>query len=131
MNLPQRSGEDWERIEGPLRALDGELEAFAERHSIQLSRNFRQWPERSLRWTDELERHIQILLHDEENLLFSVWLAAWRDEGDVRHWKRLSLATAEPIEQLRERLGALLDEARTTVCAWTAGDLAPRGDNVR
>jgi len=130
MSIPERDPEDWARIEGPLRRLDGELEAFAERHAVQLTRNFRQWPERSLRWTDDLERHIQILLQDEENLLFSVWLAAWRDEGEIRHWKRVSVATAVPIEQIEENLSGLLDRGRATLAAWSADDLAPRGANL-
>ena len=131
MAIRPRSTKAWTRIEGPLRALDDELEAYAERHGLRLSRNFREWPERSLRWQDDLERPIQIMLPDGTNLLFGVWLAAWRDEGEVRHWKRASLAAGKTIGQIEERLPALLDEAKQTVCAWTADDLVPRGSNVR
>lgn len=54
--------EAWERLEAPLRRLDDRLDAFAAEHGLGVQRNYHNWPHRSLYWSDELERAIEIAL---------------------------------------------------------------------
>ncbi|MGI9657729.1 MAG: hypothetical protein ACR2OD_02380 [Gaiellaceae bacterium] len=54
--------EVWERLEAPLRRLDGEIDAFAGRNAMSVVRNYHNWPHRSLQWTDDLKRAIEITL---------------------------------------------------------------------
>ncbi|MBW2422108.1 MAG: hypothetical protein JRH19_26485 [Deltaproteobacteria bacterium] len=119
----QRGGEEWERIESPLRELDGTLDAFAKRHGMELTKNFAGWPERSLTWTDGVERKIQVLLGDEQSLRFNVWIMACEDRADGRFWKRKALANGLPLAVLREKLPDWLDEGQRLLTSWSAEDL--------
>jgi hypothetical protein len=121
--IVQRGEEEWERIESPLRELDGVLDDFAKRHGMELTRNFAGWPERSLARTDEFERKIQVLLGDEESLRFNVWIMACEDRADGRFWKRKALANGLPIAALREKLPAYLDEGQRLLASWSVEDL--------
>ena len=122
-DVVQRSDEEWKRIESPLRELDPELEAFASRHAMELTSNFAGWPERSLSWSEGVERTIQVLLADEESVLFNVWIMAREDRPDGRFWKRKALASRLPIEALRNGLPGFLDEGRRLLDSWSAEDL--------
>lgn len=117
------SPESWDRIEGPLRALDPTLEAFAHEHGMSLGRNHHGWPERSLRWGRPVGRLIQIYLDDEERLTWNVWLCASEDRPSGRRWRREFLRKAVPIEEISGDLGTLLDEARRLVEGWSPRDL--------
>jgi hypothetical protein len=119
----QRSEEEWERIESPLRDLDGELGAFAKRHAMELTTNFAGWPERSLTWTDGIERKIQILLGDEESLRFNVWIMACEDRPDGRFWKRKALANGASIAAIHENLSTYLEEGQRLLASWSVEDL--------
>ena len=55
------SPEEWERLQEPLRELDPQLSAFAERWDMELASNAAGWPERSLVWFEGVERRIQSL----------------------------------------------------------------------
>ncbi len=124
----ERNEEDWERIESPLRGLDAPLEGYAASNAMDLSKNFKNWPERSLRWcTDEVERHIQVVLGDEENLLFHVWLVASQSREDGLYLKRASVANGLPVDVLQAKLESLLDQSRDLLNEWGAGDLKRRG----
>jgi hypothetical protein len=119
----ERSEEEWERIESPLREFDGVLDAFAKQHGMELTKNFAGWPERSITQTDEFERKIQVLLGDEESLRFNVWIMACEDRPDGRFWKRKALANGLPIDVLREKLPAFLEEGQRLLGSWSVEDL--------
>lgn len=123
MDVVQRSKEEWERIESPLRELDVALDAFAKRHGMELTSNFAGWPERSLSWSDGIERTIQVLLGDEESLRFNVWIMACEDRPDGRFWKRKALANGLPMAAVRENLPDYLDQGRRLLVSWSVEDL--------
>jgi hypothetical protein len=50
------SEEEWERIEAPLRTIDAGIAAFAERNGLIGSKNYHNWPERSLRCAEAPDR---------------------------------------------------------------------------
>jgi hypothetical protein len=114
-------------MESPLRKLDASLDAFATCHQMKLTKNYKEWPERSLCWGEEMERQIQVLLGDEEGLRFNVWIAAWQDREDGRYWKRASLANVLSIEEIQMRLDEILENGREALDSWSEEDLVRRG----
>jgi hypothetical protein len=116
--------EEWKRLEGPLRDIDEPIEAFARRHGMAISRNYHNWPERSLRWDSNPERLIQVYLEDEERLTWNLWLCAGQDRGGQRFWKNQMLRRNVPMSEIRPVIERLLDEALTIVGSWQEEDLS-------
>jgi hypothetical protein len=113
----------WDKLEIPLRALDGELRAFAERYGIALSSNSRNWPDRSIVWGSPIRRLIQIYLADEERVTYSVWVCASEDRGDKRYWRRELLKEAVSIGEIAAELPELLERSRSLLERWTSETL--------
>jgi hypothetical protein len=116
--------EDWKRLEGPLRDVDAPIDAFAKRHGMAVSRNYHNWPERSLRWGSSPERLIQIYLEDEGRLTWNLWLCASQDRGGQRFWKHQVLRHNIPMGEISPAIEQLLDEALRIVGSWRAEDLS-------
>lgn len=117
------SDAEWERLESPLRQLDGVIEAFAKAHSLAVSKNARGWPNRSMRWGDPLSRLIQIYLEDEKQLTFALWVSAYEDRDGVRYWKKHTLRERMTAEVLLGELPRDLVEAFDRVSSWSKADL--------
>ena len=117
------SRETWDRIEAPLRPLDPALEAFAHKLGVPLTRNSRNWPERSLRWGEPVSRLIQLYLEDEDRLTWTLWVCASEDRTSARYWRRESLRKDVPIEEISSHLASLLDQAHQLVTRWSSKDL--------
>jgi hypothetical protein len=113
----------WETLEMPLRALDGELRAFSERHGIALTSNSRNWPDRSMVWGNSIQRLIQIYLADEGRVTYSFWLCASEDRGSKRYWRREFLREAVPIGEIAGDLPELLERGRSLLEGWTSETL--------
>ena len=109
---------EWERIESPLRAFDSELDIFSKRFSIPVSRNGRDWPDRSLIWGEPVSRLIQIYLADEKRLVYNFWLCASEDRGNKRYWKRQFLKEKVPASEILAELSELLVRGRTLLESW-------------
>jgi hypothetical protein len=121
------SREDWDRLEAPLRRVDAELDAFAGRHGMALTKNHHSWPERSLTWVDGVERKIQVLLQDAAALTYNVWVVAWEDRADGRYWKRKAIANGLPEPELHAKLAELLEAGRAALAEWAVEDLERAG----
>jgi hypothetical protein len=113
----------WETLEMPLRALDVELQAYAERNGVALTTNSRNWPDRSLVWGHSIRRLIQIYLADESRLTYSFWLCASEDRGNKRYWKKQFLREAVPIGEIAADLPNLLEQGRSLLEGWTSETL--------
>ena len=114
---------DWRRVEAPLLELDNDLSAFALRYSICLTKNHKDWPERSLRWGKGIEFLIQVYLADEAALTFNVWLCASQDRNECRYWKREFLVEGMPVTDFRRSFASLLSAARVKVESWSEDQL--------
>jgi hypothetical protein len=121
------SEDEWERLEAPLKTLDGALAAYEESHGLFLSKNYHNWPERSLSWGAVTKRLIQIYLNDERHLTFNLWLCASEDRGSQRYWKKRFVKEAVPIREIEKNLNQLLDAARAEVESWTSDKLEIAG----
>lgn len=114
---------EWKRLTKPLKALDRTLKQFASEQGLSLLRDTRNWPERSFRWGDPIERLIQIYLADDSRLTWTFWICVVEDRTDGRYWKRALLKEEVSIEEISEHLPELLREAYAQVTTWTAADL--------
>lgn len=85
--------------------------------------NYRNWPDRSLAWSGELQRRIELFFEGETASTCTLSAVAWQDRPDGRYWKHEIVAKAVPILTVQGRLFELLDRARVTADSWTAGDL--------
>jgi len=122
------SKNEWERMEAPLLRIDHVLESFASSHELQLRRNYHNWPERSLMWNSSgVKKLIQIFLHDEQKLTFTVWICASEDRGAGRFWKQTKLRDAIALEEISAELGGLLCECKAILDGWKEADLEPVG----
>jgi hypothetical protein len=112
--------EEWQRIEAPIKSLDPELERFAALHSLAITRNGRDWPDRSMVWGDDVRCLIQLYLDDAETLGINLWICASQDRDRDRYWRREFLCKGAPVEDVTTRLGELLDTAKTRLDRWSS-----------
>ena len=118
------SREGWDRITEPLLGLDPILAAFAEDRGLVLGKNTHNWPDRTFRWEDSLERLIQIYLADQSTLTWHLWICASEDRSDGwRYSKREHLAYGVTAQELELDLSRLLADAWKRVTAWKTADL--------
>jgi hypothetical protein len=115
--------EGWRRLEAPLKEIDAVLEAFAAGHELNVSRNSRGDPERSL-WNDgHVRRLIQIFVGDEKAPTYKVWLCASQDRGRERYWKRRFITEAATSTELKSSIGEWLSEGYAELFGWSEDDL--------
>jgi hypothetical protein len=117
-NGHQGSRADWLRLEAPLLELDPVLSEFARIRGLSISKNYHDWPERSLVWGSGVRRLIQLYLQDSETLRFNLWLCASQDRGSSRFWKKDFLFERRLMDEFRPQLFALLDEGYALVNSW-------------
>ncbi len=113
---------DWQRAEAPLRRLDPVLDAFAGQHRLRITRNLKDWPERSIAWGDSIRLLIQVYLTDPQHLTFNVWLCASHDRGDQRYWKHEMPVRGLPVEAFENDFASLLREAKAKLESWSEAD---------
>src|SRR5580698_8569922 len=81
--------EEWNHIEAPIAAIDADLEEFSRKHGIAITKNLKDWPERSLSWNvGDVRCLIQVYLKSEKMLTLNFWICASQDRGSDRYWKR-------------------------------------------
>ncbi|MBZ5499658.1 MAG: hypothetical protein LAP85_24935 [Acidobacteriia bacterium] len=110
--------EEWDRIEHPLRKLDGMLERFARDKRLVLRKNERNWPDRSFRWGDRPNILIQVFLESEKQSTYTLWISAADHRSRADYWKHKTLLKAVPIDELAQQLPDLLKEAYATANEW-------------
>jgi hypothetical protein len=112
------TSEEWERLEAPLKLIDGDLERFATKYNIELSRDDGS-PERSLIWDHGVRCLIQIFIASERLLTYHLWLSASHDFGDAKYWKYETLVNNKKIDEFRPDLPELLEEGHEKLMMWS------------
>jgi len=115
--------DEWQRMEAPLLSVDGVLNQFARAHHMQITKNYHEWPERSLTWGTAIRRLIQLYAADTDQPTFNLWLCASQDRGLSRFWKREFLLEKRPLDSFEGELPSLLEKAWEKVDSWTEQDL--------
>jgi|HubBroStandDraft_3_1064219.scaffolds.fasta_scaffold342375_2 hypothetical protein len=112
--------EEWKRIEAPLKLLDPELDRFARKHGLAVTKNFKNWPERSLHWDAEVRCLIQVFLVDESTLNLNLWICASQDRDGSRFWKKETLRNGVQASELAGELFELLEAGKRKLDCWDA-----------
>lgn len=105
-------------MELPLIQLDPLLQKFADSSALSLSRNYHNWPERSLTWGSPVTRLIQLYVHDENVPTFNLWLCASLDRRGRRFWKRAFLFENQRLDEFRNDLVSLLGKSKEILDTW-------------
>jgi len=110
--------EGWEHLERPLKRLDSVLDEFASRHQLVLTRNERNWPDRSFHWGDRPAILIQVFLESETGPSYTMWVSASDDRSRAEYWKHRTLIKATSIDVLERQLPELLEAAYVVATEW-------------
>ena len=110
----------WQKIESPLLGVDSIINEFAESNGLEVTRNHKGWPERSIVWNHNNVRClIQLYLASEDSLSFNLWLCASQDRGRERFWKQENPIKNRTIPEFSEQLSVLLEEGREKLLKWS------------
>ena len=86
---------DFNQLEKPLLELDPIFEKFANKHSLIITKNQKDCPERSIVWGTNVRCLIQLYLSSETGGYFNLWLCASEDTANERFWKHETPIKAE------------------------------------
>jgi len=117
------SAVDWKRVEAPLLEIDSFFSDFAKEFGLEITKNHKDWPERSVVWGNNIRCLIQLFLADEKLLTFNLWLCASQDRFGKRYWKQMSPIKGRPIAEFKDSLPTLLREGRAALDSWVENDL--------
>jgi hypothetical protein len=113
------SEEEWKWLEAPLIELDPAIEAFAARTGLAVTKNLKDWPERSIRWGSDISCLIQIYLADKGALTWNLWLCCTRDVLGERFWRKGFLVKERPIGDFHGELPKLLSVGHERLIDWS------------
>ena len=111
--------EEWQRLESPLIDVDSIIEEFAKSAELTVTRNLKDWPERSLQWDDGVWCLIQLYLENEKNITFTLWLCAAFQKDNKPYLRQEFLLKDKPVQEFRQKLFQLLGEGRAKLLEWS------------
>ena len=110
----------WQKLEEPLLAVDPIIKDFAAANGLEVLKNQKDWPERSIVWHEyDVRCLIQLYLVSEESMTFNFWLCASQDRGGERFWKQETPVKNQPIPEFSAQLATLLNEGREKLLLWS------------
>jgi hypothetical protein len=112
--------EEWDRIEGPIKSLDPMFEQFARKHDLVVTKNLKEWPERSIRWGNNVRCLMQAFLVDKTSLAVNFWICAYEDRGEGRYWKQEMLRQTVQASDLQNEGEKLLETGKRRLDHWSA-----------
>jgi hypothetical protein len=114
------TAEEWSRIEAPLKALDPDLDRFAGKYGLNVIKNHKDWPERTLAWETDVRSFIQIYLVDGSLLTLNLWICASQDRNGCRFWKREILRKEVQLPEMAKDLLPALEAGKCKLDLWSA-----------
>lgn len=118
------SKNEWVRIEAPLLEFDEFLKNFAKLHKMKLTKNYHEWPERSLEWNkNNIRRLIQLWIENDENISFNFWICASQDRLGKRYWKNKYLKEKASFFDIKSSIDELLKKGFEILESWDRNDL--------
>jgi hypothetical protein len=115
--------EEWARLESPLIEVDPIIHSFAAEFGLEVTKNYKDEPERSIIWGGGIRRLIQLYLVDKKQLTFNLWLCASQDRNGSRYWKQESPVKAQTISSFKDSLPMILRDSRSLLESWGENDL--------
>jgi hypothetical protein len=113
------TNEEWNRIEAPLKMLDADLDLFSRNQGLIVTKNVKDWPERSLIWGAEVRCLIQIFLANESMLSLNFWICASQDRDKSRFWKNEMLRKEIDALEMARDLKELLETGKRQLDDWS------------
>lgn len=110
--------DEWAQLEAPLIKLDPIIDAFAVATGLTVSKNLKDWPERSMRWGSDISCLIQIYLADKATLTWNIWLCCSRDVQGERFLRKEFLVEKKPITAFQDELSTLLKVGHERLSDW-------------
>lgn len=100
--------------EQPLLALDEKIKFYAQQNNMKLTKNSKDWPERTLSWKNRgIRKLIQIYLEKEDTDRFLLWGCAYKDKlfSERYWWKMEPIAFVAPIDwnQIEKQVNLMKD----------------------
>ncbi|NKB34954.1 MAG: hypothetical protein GKR91_17800 [Pseudomonadales bacterium] len=114
--------EEWAQIEQPLIEVDPIIDGFVDQVGLSVRKNYKDNPERSIIWGDNVRCLIQLYLSDEAGLTFNLWFCASQDRGNKRYWKQEMAVRNKRIEDFREDLESLLNDGYKKLTQWSGDE---------
>jgi len=112
--------QQWQKLEKPLLDVDSVINEFAASSGLEVTRNHKDWPERSMVWDNNNVRClIQLYLVSEDSLTYNLWFCASQDRGRKRYWKQESPINNQPVSKFSGQLPELLREGREKLLSWS------------
>jgi len=111
--------DEWERIEAPLKLLDPEFDRFARKHGLRVTKNVKDWPERSLGWGTDVQCLIQVFLVDQSALTLNFWICACQDRDGNRFWKNETPRKEVEVSDIAQDLFDLLEAGKRKLDHWS------------
>ena len=111
--------EEWDRLEKPLLDIDPIIYKFAHSNSLSVTKNYKDWPERSITWGTDIRCLLQLYLVDKEKLTFNLWLCASQDRGKKRFWKQENAIEEKCVEEFKENLLETLQKSHDKLIQWS------------
>jgi hypothetical protein len=112
--------EEWSRLESPLTELDSAISAFAAEHPVTISKSYKDWPERSLKWGENPSCLMQLYLADADALTWHLWLCCSQDRERDQFWRQERIVDGEPVSSFAPHFSRLLKEGYLRLEAWKA-----------
>ena len=119
--------EEWDQVEAPLIEIDNIINEFSEEFNLKLSKNLKDYPERSMLWMNNgIRCLIQIYAANLEDLTWNVWLCASedRDVGHLwwkskeRYWKKELLVEEKLMFDFKNDLSSQLRKGKVKLNLW-------------
>ena|SRR5580704_659997 len=114
------TAEEWSRIEAPLKALDPDLDRFASKYGLNVTKNHKDWPERSLVWEGDVRCLMQIYLVDQSSLTLNLWICASQDRDGNRYWKNEMVRKEVLLPEMARDLLEALETGKYKLDLWSA-----------
>lgn len=110
--------DEWDRFEAPLMLLDDAFNDFAERHKLEVRRNHKDWPARSVSWGNGAECLIQLYVAHMNAPEVILWICASVDRGHERYWRHERLIDSLRADHIVEELPEQLDLGFKRLHEW-------------
>jgi hypothetical protein len=115
--------DEWDRCERVLLILDSAICEFGNAKGMVIDENYHNWPDRTLRWHDDIERSISIGLDDEKRIDYRIWVCASEDRGTEMYWVHDYIKRGITAEDLELHINDYIKLAYKKVSAWSRDDL--------
>ena len=94
----------WAQCDAPLRLVEPDFVSFAKEHGLVLRNGSIGWPSRTLEWSSDIDRVIQLYLDDKSKLTFTLVVGAKSDRGDKRFMRIRRGALGPILESLAKHI---------------------------